>query len=94
MKFTDKKYLHLENTKKEKIHQINFDACQIGGEDDDISLFDNKLMQNEEEVKTINNELLERAEKILNEFGPEGAYKMAEFLRMISDKDIEQGIQL
>ena len=37
MKFTDKKYLHLENTKKEKIYQINFDAYQIGGEDD-ISL--------------------------------------------------------
>ena len=37
MKFTDKKYLHLENTKNEKIYQINFDAYQIGGEDD-ISL--------------------------------------------------------
>jgi hypothetical protein len=58
------------------------------------NVFDDKLMQNEEEVKTINNELLKRAENILNEFGPEGAYKMAEFLRMIADKDIEQGMQL
>jgi len=37
MKFTDKRYLYLENTKKEKIYQINFYAYQLGGEDD-ISL--------------------------------------------------------
>ena len=49
-------------------------------------------MQNEEEVKNINNELKERADKILSEFGPEGAYKMARFLRMLADKDIEQGM--
>ena len=37
MKFTDKKYLHLEDYENKKIYTINFDAFTIGG-DDDISL--------------------------------------------------------
>lgn len=56
------------------------------------NVFDDKKMRNEEEVKNINIELKGRADKILSEFGPEGAYKMARFLRMLADKDIEEGM--
>ncbi|MFW5847661.1 MAG: hypothetical protein ACOCVF_01965 [bacterium] len=53
---------------------------------------DDKLMQNEREIKEINNELKKRANQILDEFGAEGAYKMARFLRMLANKDIQEGI--
>ena len=52
-----------------------------------------KLKQNEKEVKKINIELKDKADRILTIYGPEGAYKMSHFLRMLADKDIEQGMQ-
>jgi hypothetical protein len=56
--------------------------------------FDNKLMRNDEEETIINNVLLERAQNILNEFGPEGAYKMSEILLSIANKDVTDSINI
>jgi hypothetical protein len=52
-------------------------------------IFDDKLMQNEQEVLNINTELHIQAEFILNKYGPEGAYEMAKLLYKMADNDIE-----
>ena len=69
--------------KKEENNQNNTDN-QMGYE---------KLIKNDGEIKNINIELMERADKILSEFGAEGAYKMARFLRMLADIDVGKEMQ-
>jgi len=54
--------------------------------------FEEKLMRNKEEENAINIKIKKQAEKILNEFGPEGAYKFARILKMLADKDMASGI--
>jgi len=58
-----------------------------------MDIIDDKLRENIKEVKKINNKLRELSEKILNEFGPEGAYNMACILQELAEKDIEKGMK-
>ena len=51
-----------------------------------------KQTKNKSEMKVLNKKYKDTAEKILSEFGPEGAYEISDLLKQIADKDMIKGM--
>ena len=56
--------------------------------------FDKMIRKSENisEINELNKKYKSIAEKILNEFGPEGSYKISDILKRIVDEDIKNGM--